>query len=159
MQAFRSNAMWYSTAVGVVTAAFLTVGGFMILTLGNQGSVEASTRPNYTSSQDGKITGRVYDEQGVTSSSLQVCAQPTLGGTPLCVKAAASGTYRLIVPAGQYLVYSYHVLEPMRLAYYTKAVDCTGSSCASASHSRVVVNVTAGGLADGILPVDWPATQ
>lgn len=159
MRGLRSNAVWYPTAAAVVTAAFLTLGGFLFFAWGQQAATEASPRSAAEASV-GYITGRAYDEVGKVPAGLQVCAQATLGGTPVCTVPKISGEYTLEVPGGQYLVYSYLLSAPTVLAYYTTALDCEDDlACDAAEHTRIVVNVTNGATVDEVYPVDWTVSR
>ncbi|MGI6103654.1 MAG: hypothetical protein ACOYBJ_03505 [Patescibacteria group bacterium] len=146
----RSNAIWYPTAVAVVTVAFFALGGFLFFAWGQQGMIEASPRP-IVEAHVGYIAGRTFDEGGQVPVGLQVCARSVLSGTLTCTVPQATGEYILEVPDGQYLVYSYQLSAPATRAYYTTALTCEEDRACDAT----VVHVTAGATVDEVYPVDW----
>ena len=110
----------------------------------------------------GKIRGEVHYPACFPPEDLRVCAEPIERGAPRCVEpifAKDAITYELVLPAGDWRVYSKaDATMPGRRAYYTRAVTC-GLHVDCSDHAPVVIRVSSGKIVEGVDPDDWWAME
>jgi len=108
------------------------------------GTIEGSL--SYPSEQIPDLTVCAYN----TSDPTDEYCTTSLVDDP---KFTAGRGYQLVVPPGDYYVYSYFV-DKTHTAYYTEFVPC-GLDVSCPSHAYITVTVGNGDHLTGIDPVDW----
>lgn len=167
MQINNKGFVWLPILLGILAVLVVSGGVYWYLQTHQQPGTP-SLVGQITTSTNGQIVGYVSYPSSCTKAQ-KVCAVDNADSTKVfcsatttsgCIEDNVDTSFSIMVPAGEYTVYSSLVSNPSWRVYYDEFVTCGESAnCPVSSHlMHVPVRVVAGSTTPA-RPVDWYAYQ